>query len=371
MSATEQPTSPVETHPSVPRWRLKRRLNVRPVDEATALVVALVAAFLLCAGLVAGSGESVTSAYGSLLDGAFGSRAAVIETLVQATPLIFTGLAAGLAFRAEVWNIGGEGQFFAGAMGAFLVVDLWGDTLPRGIMIPLLIIAAALAGMLWAAVAGVLYARYQANEIITTVMLNFIILFILSYLLGGPWQAENTFFFQTERLPEAAELPTLVSGRRLHLGFLLAVALAVVVSLVINRTVFGYELRSLGSNRIASAYKGINVARTVVVVMMVSGAIAGIAGASELAGVQQRLQLEISNNFGFVGIIIALVGRLRPAGIVAAAICFGALANGATTMQIQTRVPAALVDVVQGVVLAAVLLAAVAVRYRVAKVEMK
>ena len=328
------------------------------------LVAAIVAALGTCAVLIAASDKSVVDSYRALAEGAFGSRDAIYETLVQATPIIFTGLAAAFAFKAQVWNIGGEGQFFAGAAGAFFVTDLLGDSLPRAVMLLVLFVAAAVAGGAWGGVAGVLKARFGTNEIITTMMLNFIILFILSYLLGGPWRAAGTFYFQTERFPLSAELPLLVAGSRLHLGFGLAVATAAAVAVVLRRSSFGYEVRSIGVNATAGAYRGISIAKTTILVLLVSGAIAGLAGASEVSGVHQRLQLGISNNFGFVGIIIALVGRLHPVGVVIAAIGFGALVNGATTMQIQTGVPAALVDLVQGVTLVLVLVAAVAVRYK-------
>ena len=345
-------------------WRFERRLEVKPWHEVVTLVASFVLGLLLCSILIAASDKSVIDSFRALFDGAFGSRQAIYETLVQATPLIFTGLAAAFAFRAKVWNIGGEGQFFAGAMGAFFVADLWSDHLPRGVMVPILFVAAAAAGALWAAVAGVLKARYDTNEIITTVMLNFIILLILSYLLGDLWQSPDTYYSQTERLEESTHLPLMISGSRLHWGFGIALAMAVVVHIVLRRTALGYEVRGVGINRVAGSYKGISVPRTTVLVMLISGALAGMAGGAELSGVHHRLQLDISNNFGFVGIIIALIGRLHPAGVVVSAIAFGALINGATTMQIQTGIPAALVDVIQGLSLIFVLTGAVAVRYR-------
>ena len=348
-------------------WRLERRLEVKPWHEVVTLVGAFAVGLAICSILIAASDKSVIDSYRALFDGAFGSRQAIYETLVQATPLIFTGLAAAFAFRAKVWNIGGEGQFFAGAMGAFFVSDLWSAHLPRAVMVLVMFIGAAAAGALWASIAGVLKARYDTNEIITTVMLNFIILLILSYLLGDLWRSPDTYYFQTIRLPESTHLPLMIGGSRLHWGFGIAIAMAAAVFVVLKRTALGYEVRGLGINRTAGAYKGISVRRTTVLVMAISGALAGLAGAAELSGVHHRLQLDISNNFGFVGIIIALIGRLHPAGVVVSAVAFGALVNGATTMQIQTGIPAALVDVIQGLSLIFVLTGAVAVRYRLQK----
>lgn len=345
-------------------WSLEKRLEVKPWHEVVTLVGALIVGLAICSILIVASDKSVADSYRALFDGAFGSRRAVYETLVQATPLIFTGLAAAFAFRARVWNIGGEGQFFAGAMGAFFVSDLWSAHLPRGVMVPVVFVAAAAAGAMWASIAGVLKARYDTNEIITTVMLNFIILLILSYLLGDLWRSPDTYYFQTVRLPESTHLPLMIGDSRLHWGFGIALAVAAVVLVVLRRTALGYEVRGVGINRTAGSYKGISVPRVTVLVMAVSGALAGLAGAAELSGVHHRLQLDISNNFGFVGIIIALVGRLHPAGVVVSAVAFGALVNGATTMQIETGIPAALVDVIQGLSLIFVLTGAVAVRYR-------
>ena len=364
---TDVPTTPGPSSGSLLRrsgWRLEKRLEVKPWHEVVTLVGAFIVGLAICSILIAASDKSVVDSYRALFDGAFGSRRAVYETLVQATPLIFTGLAAAFAFRARVWNIGGEGQFFAGAMGAFFVSNLWHAHLPRGVMVPVLFIAAAAAGALWASIAGLLKARYDTNEIITTVMLNFIILLILSYLLGDMWRSPDTFYFQTVTLPESAHLPLIVDGTRLHWGFGIAVAMAVVVHVLLRRTALGYEVRGVGINRTAGSYKGISVPRVTVLVMAISGALAGLAGAAEFSGVHHRLQLDISNNFGFVGIIIALIGRLHPAGVVVSAIAFGALVNGAVTMQIQTGIPAALVDVIQGLSLIFVLSGAVAVRYR-------
>ena len=365
--STRLPTTPVAPSRSLLHrvgWRLERRLEVKPWHEAVTLVASFLVGLAICSILIAASDKSIFDSYRALFDGAFGSMRAIHETLVQATPLIFTGLAAAFAFRARVWNIGAEGQFFAGAMGAFFVSDLWSDVLPRVVMVPVLFVGAAAAGALWASIAGVLKARYDTNEIITTVMLNFIILLILSYLLGDLWRAPDTYYFQTERLPESTRLPLMIGGSRLHWGFGVALGMAAAVLVVLRRTALGYEVRGVGINRTAGSYKGISISRITVLVMVISGSLAGMAGAAELSGVHHHLQLDISNNFGFVGIIIALVGRLHPVGVIASAIGFGALVNGATTMQIQTGIPAALVDVIQGLTLIFVLTGAVAVRYR-------
>lgn len=349
------------------RWTVNRRLTTSAGLEMAGILAGMAIAVLFCGLLIAASGSSVVGSYHALIDGAFGSRAATYETLLQATPLIFTGLAAAVAFNARVWNIGAEGQLFAGAMGAFFVSDVLGTGLPKLAILPLIFLGAAVAGAAWAMLAGILKARFEVNEIIATVMLNFIIVYALSYLLGGVWRAEGTFYFQTERMDPSTWLPTFF-GSRLHAGFVIALIAAGVVWFIVRRTSFGFELRGVGASRQVAEYAGIQGSRVIVKVMALSGAIAGLAGASELTGIHHRLQLDISNQLGFTGIIIALVARLKPPAVVLVAIGAGAMLNGATRMQTSEGVPAALVNVLMGATLVGVLVAQVAVRYEVRRV---
>ena len=345
-------------------WRLERRLETRAVHELVATLVALAITAVIIGLLVIIAGVSPVDAFSSLYDGAFGDRESALETLVQATPLILTGLAAAIAFRAGVWNIGGQGQFIAGAIGTWWVYA----TMP-GLPAPLLFVAmfagAAVFGAVWATVASVLLVRYGTNEILTTVMLNFVIDYMLSWLLSGPWQANDTPYSQTERMVESTFLPRFFDDSRLHLGFALALAMAAVVHFLVRRTTLGFELRAIGVNKQAASYKGISVGAATISVMAVSGALAGLAGSGELLGLHHRINFEFGEQqIGFTGIIIALVARLHPAGVIVVAIAFAGLLNGSTQMQIGTGIPAALVTVIEGVALVLVLLAAVACRYR-------
>ena len=345
-------------------WRLERRLETRAVHELYATLIALAITAVIIGLLVAIVGVSPLDAFSSLYDGAFGDRESALETLVQATPLILTGLAAAIAFRAGIWNIGGQGQFIAGAIGTWWVYD----TMP-GLPAPLLFVAmfagAAVFGAVWASVASVLLVRYGTNEILTTVMLNFVIDYMLSWLLSGHWQANNTPYSQTERMVESAFLPRFFDDSRLHLGFAVALAMAAVVHFLVRRTTLGFELRAIGVNKQAASYKGISVGAATIAVMAVSGALAGLAGSGELLGLHHRINFEFGEQLiGFTGIIIALVARLHPAGVIVVAIAFAGLLNGSTQMQVGTGIPAALVQVIEGVALVFVLLAAVACRYR-------
>lgn len=349
------------------RYKLERRLETPWQLDVAGIVVGILLAVLLCAGLIAAAGSDVIDSYRALYDGAFGNRNSTLETLVQASPLILTGLAATFAFRAKVWNIGGEGQLYAGAMGAYWGSEIF-DGLPRLLLIVAVLSMAALFGALWGGLAAWLQVRFDVNIIIATVMLNFVIINVLSYLLSDLWQDPLSFYYQTGRMADVVALPRIFSDSRLHIGFLIALATAAVVWFVLERTKFGYEVRSVGVNERVAGYGGIRSARIIILTMLVSGAIAGLAGGTELTGIHLRLQLDISNNLGFTGIIIALVGRLRPAAVVVAAIVTGAVTNGATTMQLSTGVPAALVDVLTGLTLVMVLVASVAVNYRIRKV---
>jgi simple sugar transport system permease protein len=329
----------------------------------------LLGSLVVSSVLIALAGASVSEGLIAMIEGGFGGGKAIAETLVQATPLIFTGLAVVVAFRARIWNIGVEGQFFAGAMGAVWITLLIGQSVPSVVLLPLIIIMAVIGGGIWGAIPGFLKVRYGANEIIVTVMMNFIILFVLSFLLSEAWRDPNSFFYQTVVMPKAAHLPRLVPRTRLHLGFVLALFVAGLVYILLWKSTLGYEIRALGINPLAVKYKGMSVARITMLVMTISGAIAGLGGASEVPGLQQRLRLDISTGFGFTGIIIAMLGRLHPLGVILAAIFFGALVTGASKMQIAVNVPVAIAQAIQGVTLIFLLIADVLSRYRIRRVR--
>lgn len=350
-----------------PSWRIEKRLYVSPTTQTVALLLALAAAFLASAVLIASADASVPEALLAFARSAFGDWGSVAETLVQSTPLIFTALAVTVAFHGKVWNIGAEGQFFAGAMAAAwagIHLEGW----PPALALVVVVLVSILAGAAWGIVPGFLKARYRTNEVIVTVMMNYIILNILSYLLSGPWRDPNSYFLQTAMIADSAYFPRLFSSTRLHAGFVLSLAAAALVYVVLWKTVLGYEIRAFGHNAWAARYKGINVNWTVLIIMAISGALAGLAGGSEIAGLHYRLRLDISTGYGYTGIIIALLARLHPLWAVLTAILFGALINGSLGMQITTGVPVALVYAIQGMMLIAVLTADVLARYRIRRV---
>jgi simple sugar transport system permease protein len=351
----------------IAKYQIEIRKDTGFLSQAIAILAALLAATGISALLILSSGADVGLALKSLYRGAFGDGAALLETLVQSTPLIFTGLAMMVAFRSRVWNIGAEGQFFAGAMAAtWISLNL--SSLPKPVLLTGVILGSMLAGALWASVPAVLKARFGASEIIVTVMMNYVIQYLLSYLLSSSWREPGSFFLQTARFAQVSYFPRFFSSR-LHLGFFLALFFAILMYVLLWKTPLGYEIRAIGNNPTASKYKGINLNRTMVLVMMLSGAIAGLAGGSELAGIQHRLRLDISTGYGYTGIIIALLGRLHPVGVILAAVFFGGLINGSTSMQITTGVPVALVYSVQGIVLVCLLTADVFSHYRLRRVK--
>lgn len=350
------------------QWRIVRDAEASALSTVIATLAAIVTGLAICSIVFLAAGASPVEAVKALLKGAFGTWRAFNETLVKATPLIFTGLATAIAFRARLWNIGAEGQVFAGAMFAYWWQSQLGAA-PALVQLPVLIIAGCVGGALYAALAGVLKTAFAIDEVISTVMLNYVIVFILSLLLlKGPWSEAGGFFEQTAIVAEESKLPLIFEGARLHLGFVLALLAALIAHIVIERTPLGFDIRAAGSNLRALEVQGTNVARLIIVVMALSGLVAGLAGVSEIYGVQHRLKSGVLTNLGYTGIIIAILGNLKPLGVVVAALLFGALVNGATLMQIKTGVPSALIYAIEAIVLLLYLAASALRRYRIRRV---
>jgi len=332
-------------------WRIERRAARSSLALIAALVAAAAGAILCCSLLFLAAGADPTAAFAALAKGSFGSTRVIADTLVRATPLILTGLATALAFRARLWNIGAEGQVFAGAMFAFWCQSAIG-TAPAYIQIPIVVLGGLCGGALLGALAGLLKARFQVDEVIATVMLNYIFVYVLSLLLQqGPWTEPDGFFEQTAIVPDEAKLPILIERTRLHLGFALALIVAAILHVILHRSPLGYEIRAAGSNLRALQFQGVNAGRLVLIVFALSGAIAGLAGAFEVYGVQHRLKSGTLGGLGYTGIIIAILGQLSPRGVVIAGLLFGALLNGSTLMQIKTGVPSSLIYAIEAIIL--------------------
>ena len=323
-----------------------------PAGEAIAFVVRTTAltgvALAVLVLLLVATGHDPVIALTALLRGAFGSWYAITSaTLVRAVPLAFAGLAVAIAFRAGILNIGAEGQLLMGAAIAAAVAAVVGS-LPAPVAIACILLAGAIAGGAWAAIAALLRQKFGVLEVISTIMLNFLAQYLVGWLVRGPLQEPTRVNPQSASLPDALHLPVMLDGTRLHVGVLLAIALAVGAWWWLRETAGGFRLRAVGANAAAAATTGqIKVGRTVVLAFIVSGALAGLAGSVEFTGVTYALYENFSPGYGFTAIAVALLARLNPVGVLATALLFGALEAGANAMQRDAGVPSVVVSVVE------------------------
>jgi ABC-type uncharacterized transport system permease subunit len=322
---------------ALPRW----------ADLVVLPAVCLAVALLVAGGVVALVGQSPKEVIAVLVHGAFGTARGFSYTLYYATTFVFTGLAVAVAFHGGLFNIGGEGQAILGGLGTGLVALWWSSFLPVWIMLPLMLVAGALFGMAWAAVPAYLQAYRGSHVVITTIMFNFIASSLLVYLLvnhlrpAGSMSVESDAFAESAKLPGVHEALAWVGvewpSSPLNLSVLLAVLAAVGVYLFLWRTRAGYHLRAVGSSPGAAEYAGIRPKRQIMVAMAISGALAGMVGMNEIAGVNGKLLLEFVSGAGFTGIAVALMGRNHPVGIVLASILFGALFQGGAEVAFEVR----------------------------------
>jgi general nucleoside transport system permease protein len=348
-------------------YRIEKREDIGIFLNVLSIVVAMVVSLIIASGIIIFAGETPKNVFMAILKGAFGSQRAIMDTLIKSTPILLTGLATVVPFRAKIWNIGQEGQLYAGAMGLTFVI-LYFPQMPTAIYILVLLLASVIGGALWAYIPGILKARYNVNEIIVTVMLNYVILYLCTFLLNGPWQEPSSYYYNTIRFPKSSDMP-LLFGTHLHLGFLIALLLSFVIYFLLWKTKLGFEIRAMGENPTASRYKGINTRRLTIIVMLISGALCGLAGGIELLGIHHKLIYGFSSGAGFTGILIALLGRLHPFGVVLAAIFFGALRNGSVAMQIYSNVSSELVTLMMGMIIIVLLFSEAVFKYRIRRVE--
>ncbi len=335
-----------------------RSESVSKLADALLPVFAALAALAIGALMLVALGANPFEAFSALFDGAFGSANALADTVVKATPLLVIGLGICISFRANVINIGGEGQMIIGALMA-TALGLAFPELPGFVMIPLAMLAGFLGGAIWGGIPGALKAYFNVNEILSTIMMNAIAVQLMNFLLSGPMidpiqAAKASQIPQTARLAKAFDLPRLVPTR-LHLGALIAVVLAVFVYILLWRTTLGYRIRAVGQNPHASRYAGIDVKRQVVLALFLSGAFAGLAGAIQVYGINHRMITDgsatgFTGSAGFNGIVAALFGQLHPLGTIPAAFFFGALLVGANKLQRAMQVPSALITTLNGLV---------------------
>lgn len=296
------------------------------LHAAIALLLSLVGVGVIIAAV----GANPLEAYRAIVEGALGTTDATTQTVMVAVPLALTGLAAAIPFSARLWNVGAEGQMHVGAFAAVAIALTLPAGLPAVLMIPLCVLAALGAGAAWAGIAGVLKAAVGANEVIVTLMLNFVGILLATYAITGIWP--EGIAPQTEKVPGSALLPTILPGTALNLGVLIALAAVVVAWVVMHRTGLGLEIRSIGLNPFASRLNGMNVAKVTVVTFLLAGAFAGIAGSVEVTGDNGALVSNFSASYGFIGIAVALVARLDPLWIVPSAMLFAVLQVGSQSL---------------------------------------
>jgi simple sugar transport system permease protein len=349
-------TFTLEPRPTTPAW-----LNL------ALPVVAVLATLVLCSGLIALAGAPVLDAYGIMFAGALGGRFNVVETLVKAAPMIFTGLAVAVAFRAKFWNIGAEGQLYAGAVAATYVGSF---PMPGLVAMPAMALAGAAAGAAVALIPAALRVKLKVDDVVSSLLLNSIVILAVMTLIEGPWKDPFSGYPISPPIEDSAGFPRLLAGTRLHLGVAAAVLAAVGVWFLLARTTLGFRIKVIGENPQAARFAGIGVARVLVAAALISGALAGLAGVNEIGGVQFQVMSELSPGFGYSGIVIAMLARLNPLGVVPAAIFFAVVMTGAEAMSRATGVPVFLADVIQGTALLTMLVALLFTAFRLRRAGM-
>lgn len=344
--------------------RLEPRERIPAAYRVLAPVLALLASLVLCAGALWWAGASPLEAYWRMLVGSFGSVFAITETLTRATVLTFTGLAVAIAFQARLWNIGAEGQLYGGAL-VTVVLGTGLLPLPWYLLIPILFLSGVVAGALILLGPALLKIRWNVDEVVTTLLLNFIILLIIEALLQGPLKDPLGIWPQSAPVVDQARLSILLGGHRLHSGLIIALVLVALMWVFNNLTIWGYEIRAVGQNREAAGFAGLPVSRGMIRVALISGGIAGLAGVTQVLGVKGNLTLDISPGFGYTGIVVAMLAQLRPLGIFPAAVFVSAVFIGSGAMSRDLDVPSYIADVITAVALLVMLVGLLLVQYRV------
>jgi general nucleoside transport system permease protein len=345
------------------RIRIIKRKPLPAWAKIVIPIAAIVATLILSAIPILLAGGDLWKSYFYLFYGALGTRFNLLETFVKASPLLLTGLAVAFAFRAKFWNIGAEGQLLAGALIA-TVLGVHMGNLPRPIVLPLIIVAGFLAGGIWAAIPGILKTKLKVDDVVSTLLLNYVMWHIMGALLFGPLQQPGSSWPRSAAIVNAARYPILLPRSRFHMGILIAFFAVFVIWFINNKTTFGYRSKAVGVNIRAAQFGGINTTSVIVWTALVSGGLAGLAGVGELCAIQYRLIMDISPGYGYTGIVIAMLGNLHPVGVLFSAIFFSVIIVGAQTMSRMTGVPTYIAEVIQGMALMVMLIFLLFMEYR-------
>lgn len=333
---------------------MKNDLNRSRILSFAIPIIAVLLALTLGSTLLIFIKVNPLVAYKYLIFGNFTNMYNIAEVFVKATPIILTGLAFTFAFKTGLFNIGGEGQMFVGAIAA-VYIGLKTGHMNSAVTITLCLLGAMVAGAIWGIIPGILKAVFGASEIIVTIMFNYIGLYFISYVVDKPLREASGFYPQTDMIGENAFLPYMISETRLHIGFIIAVVLAIITYIILKKTPFGYRLRAVGHNPDGAEYAGISIKKSIIISLAISGALAGVAGFTEINGIHHRLLDNFSRNVGFDGIAAALLGGAQPLGVIGSSILLGMLQTGANAMQRGVGVPANIVSIIQALIIIFVL----------------
>ena len=350
------------------RYKIARRMT--PLSTAKimlymvgAIAISMVAASILILPLKVNPIE----AYFLIFKGAWGTRLALSETLVRFTPLLFTGVSVALAFLGGFWNIGAEGQLYMGGLFAtYLGISFYG--VPSILLIPLMISAGFLGGSFAAFIPAILKSKWGVDEIVTTLLLNWVIYYIIEAIIYGPWRNPVSAWPETQAIAKTARLPIIIKGTRLHSGILIALFIAIIYYLIYKKGYWGYEIRLMGINPKSAHIQGLNTVRNLILTAVVSGGIAGIAGSVELMGIHFHLREGLSQGYGYTGIIIAMLGLLHPIGVLLSAFFMSTIETGTLAMHRTTGLPYPIALVIEGLILIFVLIAIFFKDYRVERI---
>ena len=347
-----------------------RARKINPIIQVLLILFAVLIAFVISGWFISLTGGDPMEAFRVMFNGAFGSKRKILETLLRSAPLLLTALATVVAFRAQIWSIGQEGQLFSGAMMSYLLYRIFLPTFEGPLLIIIVVIGGFLGGALLGLLSGWMKAKFNVDIIISTVMLNYIVSTMLLFLLYDHkyWMGSTTYYPRTDAIVENSWYPILTSDSRLHMGFLIAIGLALLIYWILKRTPYGYDIRALGANPVATKFKGINIGRLIMVTMFFSGGLAGLAGSGEVFGVHHNLSMEISPGYGYTGIIIAMVAELNPIICILVSILFGGLINGSTVLIAATGIHSSITFVIQALILISVLICRALMKYRIRRI---
>ena len=346
------------------RLRLVKREPLTGWAKIAIPIGAIVVTLLLSAVPILLAGGHLWKSYFYLFYGALGTRYNLLETFVKASPLVLTGLSVAFAFRAKFWNIGAEGQLLAGALAA-TVLGVHLGAIPPALVLPTIIVVGFLAGGIWASIPALLKTKLKVDDVVSTLLLNYVMLHIMGALLFGPLQQPGSSWPRSSAIIKAACYPILLARSRFHLGILISFLAVWIIWLINKKTIFGYRAKAVGINIRAAHFGGINTTSVILWTALISGGLAGLAGVGELCAIQYRLIMDISPGYGYSGIVIAMLGNLHPVGVLFSSLFFSVIIVGAQTMSRMTGVPTYIAEVIQGMALMVMLIFLLFTEYRI------